>query len=362
MSAPTIVYLHGFNSSPQSVKARVIARAAAALALRRASTCPQLAHRPAEAMRDVCAWIESAHARRAELALVGSSLGGYLRDVARGALRREGGRDQSGDPAAEDLAPFVGPQRNLYTGDRIRSHARALRRARGARRRADHASRSAISCSLVPATSSSIGATAVAFYAGAFQYVAGGGNHGWEDFERRSRIGAALLRMRDSPGHLPMTPRRRRDRRRGLVGAAVAFGLRSLGPKLALLDEGDVAYRAARANFGLIWVQGKGRASLVRVLDAALGARVAAARERASARIPVSTSRLRNRAASMSASRAKELEQRVAMLDAAAVAAGLPPVSDRSPRSRRAAHRACPVSGRRSPAEHIARSTATAIR
>jgi glycine/D-amino acid oxidase-like deaminating enzyme len=44
----------------------------------------------------------------------------------------------------------------------------------------------------------------------------------------------------------------------GLVGAAVAFGLRSLGPKLALLDEGDVAYRAARANFGLIWVQGKG--------------------------------------------------------------------------------------------------------
>ena len=44
----------------------------------------------------------------------------------------------------------------------------------------------------------------------------------------------------------------------GLVGAAVAFGLRSLGPKLALLDEGDIAHRAARANFGLIWVQGKG--------------------------------------------------------------------------------------------------------
>ena len=44
----------------------------------------------------------------------------------------------------------------------------------------------------------------------------------------------------------------------GLVGAAIAFGLRSLGPGLALLDEGDVAHRAARANFGLIWVQGKG--------------------------------------------------------------------------------------------------------
>jgi len=44
----------------------------------------------------------------------------------------------------------------------------------------------------------------------------------------------------------------------GLVGAAVAFGLRSLGPRLAVLDEGDIAYRAARGNFGLIWVQGKG--------------------------------------------------------------------------------------------------------
>jgi hydrogen cyanide synthase HcnC len=44
----------------------------------------------------------------------------------------------------------------------------------------------------------------------------------------------------------------------GLVGSAIAFGLRALGSRLALLDEGDVAYRAARGNFGLIWVQGKG--------------------------------------------------------------------------------------------------------
>ncbi len=44
----------------------------------------------------------------------------------------------------------------------------------------------------------------------------------------------------------------------GLVGAAIAFGLRGLGRRLALLDEGDVAHRAARGNFGLVWVQGKG--------------------------------------------------------------------------------------------------------
>lgn len=44
----------------------------------------------------------------------------------------------------------------------------------------------------------------------------------------------------------------------GLVGAAIAFGLRAHGDRLVVLDEGDRAHRAARGNFGLIWVQGKG--------------------------------------------------------------------------------------------------------
>ena len=44
----------------------------------------------------------------------------------------------------------------------------------------------------------------------------------------------------------------------GLVGAAIAFGLRALGPRLVVVDEGDRAFRAARGNFGLVWVQGKG--------------------------------------------------------------------------------------------------------
>ena len=44
----------------------------------------------------------------------------------------------------------------------------------------------------------------------------------------------------------------------GLVGAALGYGMRDLGKRLAILDEGDIAYRAARGNFGLIWVQGKG--------------------------------------------------------------------------------------------------------
>ncbi len=45
----------------------------------------------------------------------------------------------------------------------------------------------------------------------------------------------------------------------GLVGGAVAYGLSARGLRCVLLDEGDVALRASRGNFGLIWVQGKGQ-------------------------------------------------------------------------------------------------------
>ena len=44
----------------------------------------------------------------------------------------------------------------------------------------------------------------------------------------------------------------------GLVGGAIGYGLARGGLSVALLDEGDVAYRASRGNFGLVWVQGKG--------------------------------------------------------------------------------------------------------
>lgn len=44
----------------------------------------------------------------------------------------------------------------------------------------------------------------------------------------------------------------------GLVGSAVGYGLARQGLKIVVVDEGDVAYRASRGNFGLIWVQSKG--------------------------------------------------------------------------------------------------------
>src|SRR5216684_124140 len=44
----------------------------------------------------------------------------------------------------------------------------------------------------------------------------------------------------------------------GLVGTAIGYGLARAGLAVALVDEGDVAYRASRGNFGLVWVQTKG--------------------------------------------------------------------------------------------------------
>ena len=44
----------------------------------------------------------------------------------------------------------------------------------------------------------------------------------------------------------------------GLVGSAIAYGLACTGLDCALVDEGDLAYRASRGNFGLVWVQSKG--------------------------------------------------------------------------------------------------------
>jgi len=44
----------------------------------------------------------------------------------------------------------------------------------------------------------------------------------------------------------------------GNIGSALAYGLAKQGTSVVVLDEGDIAYRGARGNFGLVWFQGKG--------------------------------------------------------------------------------------------------------
>ncbi len=44
----------------------------------------------------------------------------------------------------------------------------------------------------------------------------------------------------------------------GMVGAAIAYGLTGHGRRVLMLDGADTDFRAAKANFGLVWLQGKG--------------------------------------------------------------------------------------------------------
>ena len=70
-----ILYLHGFRSSPSSMKARVVGERMAALGLADQVLSPQLPASPKAAMELALSLIEGISAE--ELSIVGSSLGGY---------------------------------------------------------------------------------------------------------------------------------------------------------------------------------------------------------------------------------------------------------------------------------------------
>ena len=70
-----ILYLHGFRSSPQSMKARLMAAHFAQTEHR--FVCPQLPASPALAMELACELIEDRGDAAKDWALIGSSLGGF---------------------------------------------------------------------------------------------------------------------------------------------------------------------------------------------------------------------------------------------------------------------------------------------
>jgi predicted esterase YcpF (UPF0227 family) len=70
-----ILYLHGFRSSPSSYKARVVAGRMAALGRADQLICPQLPASPKAAIALALAQVAGVPAD--ELAIIGSSLGGY---------------------------------------------------------------------------------------------------------------------------------------------------------------------------------------------------------------------------------------------------------------------------------------------
>jgi predicted esterase YcpF (UPF0227 family) len=184
----TLIYLHGFRSSPLSVKAQRFVRAVAAMpsAERPRLYVPELGMEPAQAMAGIADWIEREigldAAAAGALTLIGSSLGGYYathlaeRFDARAVLINPSIRPYDG------LARYIGVQTNLYTGEPFEVRAehfdqlRALKVTRITRPQRYF---------LLVRTGDEVlpWQEAAAFYAGAWQYVAGGGDHGWAEFD-----------------------------------------------------------------------------------------------------------------------------------------------------------------------------------
>ena len=72
-----ILYLHGFRSSPQSFKARLLGQRLRELGLEHLYRCPQLPASPRAAAELALALAKEMTADGSALSLVGSSLGGY---------------------------------------------------------------------------------------------------------------------------------------------------------------------------------------------------------------------------------------------------------------------------------------------
>ena len=178
----TIVYLHGFRSAPASVKAQRLCATVEALppARRPRLHVPALTHAPLDAVAAVAAWMD-AHARGEDVTFVGSSLGGFY---ATHLAERYGARAVMINPAVHperDLAPWIGVQTNLYTGETFEVTPRHFDElAALAVRRITRPDRYFL---LVEAGDEVLDfREAVAFYAGAYQYVHGGGDHTFTRF------------------------------------------------------------------------------------------------------------------------------------------------------------------------------------
>jgi predicted esterase YcpF (UPF0227 family) len=127
MLAPMILYLHGFRSSPQSWKARLLGEAMVARGLGDRFHCPALSHDPDRAI----AQAEAILREHGPCTLVGSSLGGYY---ATWLAEKHGLRAVLVNPAVVaplSLEAYIGPQTGLYGGetfDFTAAHVAALRR------------------------------------------------------------------------------------------------------------------------------------------------------------------------------------------------------------------------------------------
>jgi hypothetical protein len=171
-----IVYLHGFNSSPLSHKAQLLRNYMAEQGMEHRYACPALPPLPLQAI----AAIEERMGPG--VCFVGSSLGGFYATYL---AERHGARAVLINPAIEPhvgLRAYLGPQKNLHTGEPYELTERHLSEWRGLYMPRISPERYLL---LVETGDELLDyRAAVSRYAGAQQVVVQGGDHSLQSFPR----------------------------------------------------------------------------------------------------------------------------------------------------------------------------------
>jgi hypothetical protein len=175
-----IVYLHGFNSSPASGKARQLREHMASLGRAADYVCPALPNSPREAIAHVEAELGQ---RRGPVTLVGSSLGGFY---ATHLAEKHGWKAVLVNPAIHAhklLRSALGPQTHWHSGEKWELTEAHLDELAAMDRDAITQPQRYL---LLAQTGDEVldYRDAVAYYAGATQIIEEGGDHGFAGFER----------------------------------------------------------------------------------------------------------------------------------------------------------------------------------
>ena len=172
-----LIYIHGFNSAPNSFKARLVGERLRTLGRSHEYLVPALPNRPAQAMVLLRGLVE----RNPGAALIGSSLGGYY---ATWLAEHYALRVVLVNPAVRPyvlLSGYLGPQKNLYTGAEYELTAQHVDELKAL----DVATITPERYLLLTRTGDEVldYRLAVEKYRGAQQRVIPGGDHGFGDFE-----------------------------------------------------------------------------------------------------------------------------------------------------------------------------------
>ena len=193
-----LIYIHGFNSSPASFKAKVLHDRLAALGRAHEFVAPALPHSPAAA----ACMLDALARRHSQAALVGSSLGGFY---ATWLAERFALRAVLVNPAVRPydlLAGHVGRQKNFHSGEEYEFTLEHVAELRALEVDAIDPRRYL----LMVETGDEVldYRQAVEKYRGARQLVIEGGDHGFGDFADHVEPVLEFCGIRDSSGLLPV--------------------------------------------------------------------------------------------------------------------------------------------------------------